>query len=157
MEANVLKLAREQTYDPYPAIIPLPEHITPTANFAPKLPPKRLKSHHSSALSVPARAQGPDGSLIPFKVVMHAGKPSPYAYPPVTYAKNEEERNQIVREDTANAHAQMGIVHFKKDVIKVDPKLMTPTKDDLSSSLSFEPMSKVRILLPVLLEYMGTL
>ena len=92
MEKNVLKLAKEHSYAAYPAIIDLPSCVNPTTNFAPKMPPKRVKSRHSSTFSVPARTSVPNGSLLPFKVVLHAGRPSPYNYPPVTYAKNEQER-----------------------------------------------------------------
>ena len=133
-----MKLAREYTYTAYPAIIDLPSCVKPTANFASKMPPKRMKSRHSSALSIPARTSAPNGSLLPFKVVLHASRPSPYVYPPVTYAKNDEERQKKIEEDRVNAYAQMGIVHFKKDVLKVDRSPILLAKPDASS-----PVSKV--------------
>ena len=66
IEKNALNLARQSKYLPCPAIIDLPSHVKPTANYPPKLPPKKLKSQHSSASPVPERSQGPDGSLMPF-------------------------------------------------------------------------------------------
>ena len=103
-------------YPPYPAIIDLPSHVKPTTSYPPKLPPKKLKSQHSSAPSVPERSHAPDGSLLPFKVVLHVGRPSPYSYPPATYAKDEQERNKIIKEDRVKAHSEIGIINLKKKV-----------------------------------------
>ena len=98
MEKNELELARQNSYTTYPSIIDLPSHIKPTTNYPPKLPLKLLKIRHSSALSVPERTSGPTGSILPLKVVLHAGKPSSYM-PPPTYAKTEKERSKIEEED----------------------------------------------------------
>ena len=54
---------------------------------------------------------------MPFKVVLHAGRPSPYAYPPVTCAKNKDERNKIIEEDRVNAHNELCIINLKKKVL----------------------------------------
>ena len=43
IEQNVLTLARKSKYLPYPAIIDLPSHVKPTANYPPRLPPKKIK------------------------------------------------------------------------------------------------------------------
>ena len=114
IEPNILAMARQNEYTSYPAIVDLPSHVKPTANYPPKLTPKKLKTQHSSASSVSERSQRPDGSLIPFKVVLHAGRPSPYAPPPTTYAKNEEERNQITEEDRIRAHNELCSIQPKK-------------------------------------------
>ena len=117
----MLKMARQKTYAAYPAIVDLPSHVKSTSNYVPKLPPKLLKSKHASALSVPKRTSGPDGSLLPLKVVLHAGRPSPYS-PAPTYAKNEKERNKIVEEDRLKAHGEMRVLAMRKDVIKLERK-----------------------------------
>ena len=98
MEKNELELARKNSYTAYPSIIDLPSHIKPTANYPPKLPPKLLKTRHSSALSVLERASRPMGSILPLKVVLHAGRPSSYMTSPI-YAKTEKERSRIEEED----------------------------------------------------------
>ena len=109
MEKNEHELARQHSYTAYPAIIDLPSHVKPTANYAPKLPPKLLKTKHSSALSVPERTSGPMGSILPLKVVLHAGRPSSYMSSP-TYAKTEKKRSRIVEEDRIKAHSEMGFL-----------------------------------------------
>ena len=80
----------KETRATYPTIVDLPSHVKSTTNYAPKLPPKPIKTKHASALSVPERAPMHDGSFLPSKVVLHAGRPSPYA-PPPTFAENEQE------------------------------------------------------------------
>ena len=109
MEINELELARQNSYTSYPSVVDLPCHVKPSANYPPKLPTKLLKSRHSSALSVPARTIAPFGSLLPLKVVLHAGKPSSYM-PPPTYAKTEKERKKIEEEDRVKVHGEMGFL-----------------------------------------------
>ena len=138
IEKNILTLARQNEYSPYPAIIDLPSHVKPTANYPPKLPPKKLKTRNSSASSIPERSQALDGSLLPFKVVLHAGRPSPYAYPPVTYAKNEQERNKIIEEDRVKAHSEMGVINFKKEVIKFPRNPRNPQEGLIGRSPSLQ-------------------
>ena len=53
------------------------------------------------------------GSILPLKVVLHAGRPSSYMSSP-TYAKTEKERSRIVEEDRIKAHSEMGFLAMQQ-------------------------------------------
>ena len=83
------------------------------------MPPKLIKTKRASALSVPERTSGLEGSLLPLKRVLHAGRPSSYALSP-TYVKTEKERNKIVEEDRIKAHSEMGILAMQQQIFELE-------------------------------------